>query len=241
MVEGPMTEPTPTSAPPDPPAAKRRMKRSTRVALLVILVVALVAAGLFAASYVIETRNYVSTDNAQIDGDKISVNAPASGTLVDWTGTQGTLLHKDQVIGRIQIQGGFVRPEQPIRAPADATVVVDTGVEGAFVPAGTALAIAYDFSKIYVTARVDETDINDVHPGQQVDITVDAFSGVTLTGTVRGIQGGAAGVFSLFPQANTSGNFQKVTQVIPVQIAINDTQNLALIPGMNVSVKIHKT
>ena len=71
-------------------------------------------------------------------------------------------------------------------------------------PAGTALAVAYDFSKIYVTARVDETDINDVRPGQQVDITVDAFSGVTLTGTVRGIQGGAAGVFSLFPQANTS-------------------------------------
>ena len=65
----------------------------------------------------IDTRNYVSTDNAQIDGDKISVNAPASGTLVDWTGTQGTLLHKDEVIGRIQIQGGFVRPEQPIRAP----------------------------------------------------------------------------------------------------------------------------
>ncbi len=241
MVEGPMTEPTPTSAPPDPPAGKRRMKRSTRVALLVILVVALVAAGLFAASYVIDTRNFVSTDNAQIDGDKISVNAPAGGTLVDWTGTQGTLLRKDKVIGRIQIQGGFVRPEQPIRAPADATVVVDNGVEGAFVPAGTALAVAYDFSEIYVTARVDETDINDVHPGQQVDISVDAFSGVALTGTVRGIQGGAAGVFSLFPQANTSGNFQKVTQVIPVQIALDDTKNLSLVPGMNASVKIHKS
>ena len=241
MVEGPMTESTPTAAPPEPPAPKRRMKRSTRIALLVILIVALVAAGLFAASYVIDTRNYVSTDNAQIDGDKISVNAPAGGTLVNWTGTQGTLLRKDQVIGRIKIQGGFVQPEMPIRAPADATVVVDNGVEGAFVPAGTALAVAYDFSKIFVTARVDETDINVVHPGQQVDITVDAFSGASLTGTVRGIQGGAAGVFSLFPQANTSGNFQKVTQVIPVQIALDDTRNLALIPGMNVSVKIHKT
>jgi multidrug resistance efflux pump len=241
MVEGPMTEPTPTSAPPEPPpAAKRKMKRSTRIALVVIVLIALVAGGLFAATYIIDTRNYVSTDNAQIDGDKISVNAPAGGTLVDWTGTQGTLLTKDQVVGRIKIQGGFAQPELPIRAPADATVVVDNGVEGAFVPAGTALAVAYDFSKTYVTARVDETDINDVRPGQQVDMTVDAFSGITLTGTVRGIQGGAAGVFSLFPQANTSGNFQKVTQVIPVQIAISDSKNLALVPGMNVSVKIHK-
>ncbi|MCW2716247.1 MAG: hypothetical protein QOG20_2140 [Pseudonocardiales bacterium] len=242
MVEGPMTEPTPAPVgePPSPPAGKRKMKRSTRIALIVILIVALVVAGLFAVSYFVDSQNYVSTDNAQIDGDKISVNAPTSGTLIDWTATQGTQLQQDEVIGRIRIEGGFVQPEMPIRAPADATVVVDNGLEGSYVNAGTQLAVAYDFSKIYVTARVDETDINDVRPGQQVDISVDAFPGASLTGAVREIQGGAAGVFSLFPQANTSGNFQKVTQVIPVQIGINDTKNLALVPGMSVSVKIHK-
>jgi multidrug resistance efflux pump len=57
---------------------------------------------------------------------------------------------------------------------------------------------------------------------------------------VSEIQGGAAGVFSLFPQSNTSGNFQKVTQVIPVKIAISNPDNVALVPGMNVYVKIHK-
>ena len=119
-------------------------------------------------------------------------------------------------------------------------MVVDNGVEGAFVAAGTQLAVAYDFSKIFVTARVDETDIDSVHAGQKVDISVDAFPDANLTGTVSEIQGGAAGVFSLFPQANTSGNFQKVTQVIPVKIALAGTDNLQLVPGMNVSVKIHK-
>ena len=101
-------------------------------------------------------------------------------------------------------------------------MVVDNGVEGAFVTAGTQLAVAYDFSRIFVTARIDETDIDAVRPGQQVDISVDAFPDATITGTVSEIQGGAAGVFSLFPQANTSGNFQKVTQVIPVKIAISN-------------------
>jgi len=127
-----------------------------------------------------------------------------------------------------------------IRAPADGTVAVDNGVPGVFVTVGTQLAVAYDFDKIFVTARVDETDIRAVRPGQQVDITVDAFSNARITGYVREIQGGAAGEFSLFPQANTSGNFQKVTQVIPVKIAIADSRGLELVPGMNVTVYIHK-
>jgi len=219
---------------------RRGLKRSTRVALLVILVVALLAGGVFAASYFLDARNYVSTDNAQVDGDKIAVNAPASGTLIDWRATQGAELTADQVVGRIKVNGGFVQPQQSIRAPADGTVAVDNGVEGAFVTAGTQLALAYDFSKVYVTARVDETDIDAVHTGQRVSFTVDAYPDAEFTGTVREIQGGAAGVFSLFPQSNSSGTFQKVTQVIPVKVSIDDLQGLNLVPGMNVTVKIDK-
>jgi multidrug resistance efflux pump len=225
---------------PQKPAGRRRLKRSTRVALLIILVVALIAAGVFAASYFLDARNYVSTDNAQIDGNRIAVNAPASGTLIDWRATQGAELTADQVVGRIKVNGGFVQPQQSIRAPADGTVAVDSGVEGAFVTAGTQLAVAYDFSKVYVTARVDETDIDAIRIGQRVDFTVDAFPDNEFTGSVREIQGGAAGVFSLFPQSNSSGTFQKVTQVIPVKISIDDLQGLNLVPGMNVTVKIDK-
>jgi multidrug resistance efflux pump len=228
------------TAAPEKPAGRRGLKRSTRVALLVILVLALLAAGVFAASYFLEARNYVSTDNAQVDGDKIAVNAPASGTLIDWRANQGAELTEDQVVGRIKVNGGFVQPQQSIRAPADGTVAVDNGVEGAFVTSGTQLAIAYDFSKVYVTARVDETDIDAIHIGQRVDFSVDAFPSNDFHGTVREIQGGAAGVFSLFPQSNSSGTFQKVTQVIPVKVSIDDLQGLNLVPGMNVTVKIHK-
>jgi multidrug resistance efflux pump len=228
------------SAAPEKRAGRRPLKRSTKVALLIILVIALLAGGVFAASYFLNARNYVSTDNAQIDGDKIAVNAPTSGTLIDWRAQQGAELTEDQVVGRIKVNGGFVQPQQSIRAPADATVAVDNGVEGAFVTAGTQLALAYDFSKVYVTARVDETDIDAIHPGQRVEFTVDAFPGKDFHGVVREIQGGAAGVFSLFPQSNSSGTFQKVTQVIPVKVSIDDLQGLNLVPGMNVTVNIDK-
>ncbi|MGH3788130.1 MAG: efflux RND transporter periplasmic adaptor subunit [Pseudonocardiaceae bacterium] len=219
---------------------RRKFKRSTRIALVVILILALGAAGAFATSYFLNARNFVSTDNAQIDGEKILVNAPTSGTLIDWRATEGAELRDDQVVGRIEIQGGFARPQMSIRAPAEGTVAVDNAVPGMFVTAGSQLAVAYNLDDIFVTARVDETDIKAVRPGQVVDVDVDAFPDTKLTGHVQEIQGGAAAEFSLFPQANTGGNFQKVTQVIPVKIAIEKRDNLVLVPGMSVTVHIHR-
>jgi len=249
MSTGPDEPETATTGPvatEDPPAeeagesGRRPMKRSTRIALAVIIALALIAAVAFTASYFLDARQYVTTDNAQIDGTQIPIVAPTSGTLVGWTGTQGAVLRADQVVGRVEIDGGYVRPQRSIRAPAAGTVAQDDTTEGAYVTAGTQLAIAYDPADVHVTARVDETDINDVSPGQVVDFTVDAYGDRTFTGSVREIQGGAAGVFSPLPQSNSAGNFQKVTQVIPVKIGIDDLQGLELIPGMNVEVNIHR-
>jgi multidrug resistance efflux pump len=219
---------------------RRGLKRSTKIALTVIVIIALLAAAAFAANYFINSSKVVSTDNAQIDGTQIPIVAPTSGTLVGWTGTIGSVLRRDQVVGRVQQQGAYVQPQLPIRAPAAGTIANSDTTEGAYVTAGAQLAIAYDPANVYVTARVDETDINDVEVNQPVDFTVDAYPGRSFHGTVQEIQGGAAAVFSQFPQSNSGGNFQKVTQVIPVRIGIDDSQGLDLIPGMNVTVDIHK-
>jgi ABC transporter DrrB family efflux protein len=216
------------------------LRLSTRRALLVSPLAALLVGGVLVASYVLQARRYICTDNAQIDGDKIPIIAPVDGTLIGWRAVQGSTLRKDQTIGRIQIRDSFGQPQRVIRAPADGTVALDNENEGALVTAGTQLAVAYDLSAIFVTARVDDTAIGDVHLGQQVDITADAYPDIALTGYVRGIQGSSAGVFSLVPQDNTTGQFQKLTQVIPVKIIIVDPKNLTLVPGMNVTVKIHK-
>lgn len=229
------TDGTAAAAPPG-----RKLKRSTRIALTVLLIVALIAGGAFATSYFVNVINYVSTDNAQVDGDAIRVKAPVDGTLVDWRATHGAELRKDQLVGRIKIQNGTSQPLRSIRAPADGVVAEDNGVPDGFVTAGTELAVAYNLNKIYVTARVDETDIKAVRVGQQVDIAVDAFPNARITGHVREVQGGSAGTFSLFPEANTTSNYQKVTQLIPVKIIIMDDKGLDLVPGMNVVVHIHK-
>src|SRR5262249_556245 len=187
-------------------------------------------------------RNYVSTDNAQVDGDKIYVNAPISGILEDWDVTLGSHVEKNQVIGRVRLQEGFAQPVKTVRAPAAGTIAQDTGpgLLGSYGTTGTQLAVAYNLDRTYVTARVDETDLKGVRVGQVADVYVDSYPGTRFTGRVREIQGGAAAVFSLFPQSNTSGNYQKVTQYIPVKISVDNDPNLELVPGMSVVVYIHK-
>ena len=231
--------PTDTAAP-EEAAPKKGMSRKARLRLLVILGLAVLVGLAFLARYLVDTSNYTTTDNAQVDGHQISINAPTSGTLLDWRGQVGASLRENASVGRIEIQGGYVQPQMVIRAPADGTVAVDNGVPGTFVTAGTQLAVAYDEDGVFVTARVDETAVDEVRVGAPVKLDVDAFPDADLTGHVSEIQTGSAGVFSAFPQSNSSGNFQKVTQVIPVRITIDDTKGLALAPGMNVTAKIHR-
>ncbi|HEY1970198.1 MAG TPA: efflux RND transporter periplasmic adaptor subunit, partial [Pseudonocardia sp.] len=238
---GPESASAAGAAPVEPAApAAHKMKKSTRIGLTVVAVLAVIAALGFGGAYFLYSRNFVSTDNAQVDGDKIDINAPTTGTLTAWSIDTGSTVRTNQIVGRIQILGSFAQPQMTIKSPGNGTVAVNNVVNGAYVTAGTELATAYDFSKIYVTARVDETDVADVHPGAAVDISVDAFSGTPISGIVQEVQGSSAGAFSLFPQNNSSGNFQKVTQVIPVKITLTNTDGKQLAPGMNVTVHIHK-
>ncbi|MGH3857352.1 MAG: HlyD family efflux transporter periplasmic adaptor subunit, partial [Pseudonocardiaceae bacterium] len=158
--------PTNGAAPTTP--QKRTLKRSTRISLTVILIVAVIAAAGYGVSYFLDARNYVTTDNAQVDGNQIMINAPATGTLIDWSATEGTVVRQNQAVGRIEIPTAFAQPQMPIRAPGAGTIAVDNTVPGEFVTAGTPLAVAYDLDTIYITARVDDTAIKPVHLGQLV-------------------------------------------------------------------------
>jgi multidrug resistance efflux pump len=232
-------EPEPKPKPVEPsPTKKKKKPRSRRRVLIAIVVVVVLAIVVGGALYLRYTSQFVTTDNAQVDGDQIQINAPTTGTVTDWEINQGSTVTTNEVVGRIQVLG--TGPQEVIKSPGNGTVAVTNVVNGAYVTGGTNLATAYDFSKIYVTARVDETDIADVHVGAPVDISVDAFPGIAMTGIVEDVQGSSAGVFSLFPQDNSSGNFQKVTQVIPVKVELTNTGGQQLEPGENVTVHIHK-
>ncbi|MBW1942532.1 MAG: HlyD family secretion protein [Deltaproteobacteria bacterium] len=117
-------------------------------------------------------------------------------------------------------------------------VVDETFVEkGEYVNPGQRLMLIHDPLDIWVDANIKETQIRRVKRGQVVLISVDAYPDKEFKGTVKAIGNTTTGKFALLPNPNPSGNFTKITQRIPVRIAV-EQQKIMLRPGMLVEVKI---
>jgi membrane fusion protein (multidrug efflux system) len=68
-----------------------------------------------------------------------------------------------------------------------------------------------------------ETELTYVKPGQTATISVDTYPGADLEGQGREHQPGLGSSFSLLPAQNTTGNWVKVVQRIPMRVTIEDT------------------
>jgi membrane fusion protein (multidrug efflux system) len=93
---------------------------------------------------------------------------------------------------------------------------------------------------VWVDANPKETELTNVRPGQPVTVTVDTYPDVEWHGTVESISPAAAQEFSLLPAQNTSGNWVKVVQRIPMRVRL-DTSDKSLPPlraGMSVEVNV---
>jgi membrane fusion protein (multidrug efflux system) len=89
---------------------------------------------------------------------------------------------------------------------------------------------------VWITANFKETQLTGMRPGQPVEIHIDAYPDLKVTGHVDSIQWGAGQSFALLPAQNATGNFVKVVQRVPVKILIDQPQRIrqALGPGMSV-------
>jgi multidrug resistance efflux pump len=230
----------PTAAPPAATVYSPRTRRVAKRALVLLMAIMLVEATVLGVSYLTYGRQYVSTDNATVDCDQQDIAASASGYLLDWQLTPGSPLHRGRMVGLIRAIGVKPQTSKILRAPDDGTVAFEVAHQGEFVQAGDTLAVAYDTSKVYVTARVSERAIARVRPGQIVDVAVDAYPGSPVLGMVTDIQASTADKSTVYPSTDLAPpNIQKINQYVPVRVAIISNPGLVLAPGMNVSVRIH--
>jgi membrane fusion protein (multidrug efflux system) len=92
---------------------------------------------------------------------------------------------------------------------------------------------------LWVEANPKETQLTWVRPGQAVTITVDTYPGVTWHGSVASLSPASGSQFSMLPAQNTSGNWVKVVQRIPVRIKVEaDPAKPVLRAGMSVELDI---
>lgn len=127
-----------------------------------------------------------------------------------------------------------------VRAPfAGVVTEVNKLQPGQFLAAGTAAFGLVQTADMWVAAEPKETSLTYVRPGEAATVTVDAYPGETWHGTVQSVAVATDQEFSVLPAQNSSGNWVKVVQRVPVRVAIKpDPNQPPLSAGMSAEVTI---
>jgi membrane fusion protein, multidrug efflux system len=138
------------------------------------------------------------------------------------------------------------RDHATVRAPFDGVVAeVDSLQPGTLVISAmsafstTSAVGIVNTRDVWVEAHMKETDLTHMHQGQSVDISIDTYPGHTWHGHIEAVGAATGSAFSVLPSENASGNWVKVTQRIPVKIAIDrEPGDPELRAGMSAEVSI---
>ena len=125
-------------------------------------------------------------------------------------------------------------------APQDGAISNRKVEPGMYLEAGWPMMSLVPLQETWVIANFKETQLENVRPGQPALIEIDAYPNHPVTGRVDSVAPASAALFSLLPPQNTTGNFIKVVQRIPVRILYNLPSTLQgrVVPGMSVVITV---
>ena len=110
---------------------------------------------------------------------------------------------------------------------------------GKYLQASTTAFYLVATDHVWVDANPKETELTYVRPGQPVKVAVDTYPDLAWDGIVESISPAAAQEFQLLPAQNTSGNWVKVVQRIPMRVRVaTNGKDPALRAGMSVEVEV---
>jgi multidrug resistance efflux pump len=215
------------------------MKEKRKALIIGILVAIMVALSSIVFYYWYENTYFVSTDDARVSADLVSVTPQISGKLLELNVAEGDTVTKNEILGRQDMNGlPDTSVEQSLmRSPINGVVVKKQGTVGELLSAGQSTITLIDPSKLYITADIEETKLGKIKAGQPVEITIDQYDSKKFTGKVKSIGEVTNSALSILP-ASTSGTFTKVVQRIGVKIEL-DGFDSKILPGTNAVVKIH--
>jgi membrane fusion protein (multidrug efflux system) len=171
--------------------------------------------------------------NEQLAGVAANLNGHPTGPVEQYPRYLSALAARDEAARELA--------HTVVRAPFDGIVTSVPSIQpGRYLAASITAFYLVDTDHVWVHADPKETELTYVHPGQSATVEVDAYPGEKWYGTVESISPAAAQQFALLPAQNTSGNWVKVVQRIPLRIAV-DTSERNLPPlraGMSVEVSI---
>jgi len=137
---------------------------------------------------------------------------------------------KQAALAVAQVNLGYTK----ISAPDDGTVGERQVRPGQLVSPGTQ-AIAFVSKIKWVLANYRETQLTNVKVGDPAELRIDQYPGRVFQGKIVEIAPASGSQFALLPPDNSTGNFTKVVQRIPVKIAFDDPNTATILrPGLSV-------
>lgn len=126
-----------------------------------------------------------------------------------------------------------------VRATVDGTVSQTGRLQvGNITPTGIPALSLVSAKAAWISANFKETDLNHMAVGQCATLSFDAYPGLKVRGRVQSIGAGTGSEFSILPAQNATGNWVKVTQRVPVRIAVDGKPSRPMIAGLSSSVSI---
>lgn len=124
-------------------------------------------------------------------------------------------------------------------APADGIISQVASLNaGQFIATGTTIASLIETGATWIEANFKETQLAALHEGMPVEIKIDAYPGVAFEGELESIAAATGAEFALVPAQNATGNWVKVTQRVPVRIAVMPVDGKTLRAGMSAIVAV---
>jgi membrane fusion protein (multidrug efflux system) len=189
-----------------------------------------------AAQKVVEQRR-AQLDQANSMMQSARVNAPNQVAIsrANLQSKQAEVQAMKAQLDRAQLDLSYCK----IVAPVAGVISKRTVEVGEHVSKGQRLVTLADLGDLWVTANFKESQLKEMHAGQSVTISVDAFD-QDFDGTVEAMPGSTGSITSLLPPENATGNYVKVVQRLPVRIRFKPGQQGLdrLRPGMSVVPKV---
>jgi membrane fusion protein (multidrug efflux system) len=183
-------------------------------------------------------------DVARSDYQTATENYEASMSKVNDARVQTAVLQaeikrREAVVGRNKLNVDYTI----ITAPYNGKMGRRTIQQGQAITAGQTLAFIVDQDAgKWVVANFKETQLKNMKIGDNAEVEADAYPGQKFVGKIISLSPATGSSFSLLPPDNSTGNFVKIVQRIPVRIRLTDDVNTIapLRAGMNTNVIIRK-
>jgi membrane fusion protein (multidrug efflux system) len=185
-----------------------------------------------ARNTLIASQQKLASLNQQLAGIAVNLNGDPDAPVENHPRYKDALAARDEAARQLS--------HTLVKAPFDGIVTnVPTLQPGQYLASGATAFNIVSTDHVWVEASPKETELTSVEPGQKATVTVDTYPGRQWSGTVESISPASASSFSLLPAENTSGNWVKVVQRIPMRIRVeNQPGKPQLRVGMSVEVSV---